>query len=168
MLNTVLLFIFPAAMALAAGLDFFTMTIPNRVSIGFAALFFPAALMAGFPLIEVGMHVTAALAMLAIGFAFFSFGWIGGGDAKFFAATALWLGWDILLTYALTFSILGAVLTVAIVLARGLPLPATLIRSDWAMRLHSSKSGIPYGIALACAGLIIYPTTVWMATFGAG
>ena len=46
------------------------------------------------PLAEIGMHVAAALAVLVVTFVFFSRGWIGGGDAKLAAATALWLGFD--------------------------------------------------------------------------
>ena len=39
------------------------------------------------------------LAVLVVTFAFFARGWIGGGDAKLAAATALWLGFDQLMTY---------------------------------------------------------------------
>jgi prepilin peptidase CpaA len=166
MLNVLFLLVFPAAMVLAASLDFFTLTIPNRLTLGFAALFFPAALLAGLPLAEIGMHVAAGAAMLVIAFGCFAFGWIGGGDAKFVSATALWLGWTALMPYALLFSILGGALTVMILMARRLPLPAVLCREDWALRLHDSKNGIPYGIALAVAGLVIYPITEWMVIFG--
>ncbi len=60
---------------------------------------------------------------------------------------------------------LGGVLTLALLTARRMPLPAILCREDWAVRLHDSGNGIPYGIALAVAGLKIYPTTDWMAIF---
>jgi len=165
MLNAAFLLVFPAAMALAACLDLFTMTIPNRLTIGFALLFFPAAFLAGLPPADIGMHIAAGLSMLAVSFAFFAFGWIGGGDAKFFAAVALWLGWVNLLEYALLFSFLGGLLTLMLLSARRLPLPDRLSREDWAARLHDSRAGIPYGIALAGAGILIYPETAWMATF---
>ena len=39
-------------------------------------------------------------ALVLVGaFAFFSFGWIGGGDAKLAAATSLWLGFGLTLPY---------------------------------------------------------------------
>ena len=166
MLNLFFLLVFPAAMVLAACLDFFTMTIPNRLTLAFAALFFPAALLAGLPLAEIGMHVLAGATMLVIAFTCFAFGWIGGGDAKFVAATGMWLGWNVLLPYALLFSLLGGALTLVLLMARRVPLPEVLFREDWAVRLHDSGNGIPYGIALAVAGLKIYPTTDWMAIFG--
>ena len=107
MLGMAFLIIFPAAMALAACFDLFTMTIPNRLTIVFAVLFLPAALYAGMPGADIGMNVAAGMAMLAVAFALFAFGWIGGGDAKFFAATVLWLGWPYLLEYVLVFSVIG-------------------------------------------------------------
>jgi prepilin peptidase CpaA len=168
MIATILFLVFPAAMVLAACLDAFTMTIPNRLTVAFALLFAPAAAFAGLPLAGIGLHLAAGAAMLAVAFGFFAMGWIGGGDAKFFAATALWLGWSDLLTYALYFSLIGGALTLAILAARAMPLPALLGRAEWALRLHNAKSGIPYGIALAAAGLIIYPATSWMQAFGAG
>ena len=45
------------------------------------------------------LHVAAGAAVLAVTFALFAFGWIGGGDAKLAAATALWLGFDTLPDY---------------------------------------------------------------------
>lgn len=165
MLNTVCLLIFPAAMIMAACLDFFTMTIPNRLTIPFAALFPVVAYAAGMPLQEMGMHAAAGLMMLVIAFTFFSFGWIGGGDAKFVAAASLWLGWSTLFEYALWFSLLGAVLTLTLLYVRTIPLPAMLDREDWAVRLHDLRGGIPYGIALSIAGMLVYPSTIWMAEF---
>jgi prepilin peptidase CpaA len=41
-------------------------------------------------------------------------------------------------------------------------LPASLYSQDWLLRLHGRDTGIPYGIALAFAGLLIYPETDWI------
>jgi prepilin peptidase CpaA len=43
-----------------------------------------------------------------------------------------------------------------------LPLPQILAGQDWLNRLHRPDGGIPYGIALAAAALIVYPQTEWM------
>lgn len=165
MLDPLLLLAFPAVMILAACFDAFTMTIPNRLTIGFALAFVVAAALAGMPLADISQHILAGFAMLALAFALFSLGWIGGGDAKFFAATALWLGWSHLLPYALWFSLLGGGLTLLILFARRVPLPATLGNVEWVARLHDASKGVPYGIALAGAGLIVYPATIWMTAF---
>jgi prepilin peptidase CpaA len=33
---------------------------------------------------------------------------------------------------------------------------------DWVTRLHEPNGGVPYGIALAAAALITYPSSPWM------
>ena len=110
-------------MAFAASSDLFTMTISNRVSLALTAGFFVLALAMGMSGGEILSHTGAGLTVLAITFAFFALGWIGGGDAKLAAATALWLGFDHLLEYAVYASIFGGVLTLLIIRFRLLPLP---------------------------------------------
>jgi prepilin peptidase CpaA len=107
-------------------------------------------------------HVGAALTLLAVTFVFFARGWIGGGDAKLAAATALWLGFEHLMPYLLYASLLGGVLTLVMIRFRLIPLPAMLAEQEWAKRLHRLDGGVPYGIALAAAALMIYPDTLWM------
>jgi prepilin peptidase CpaA len=43
-----------------------------------------------------------------------------------------------------------------------LPLPQFLAGREWVDRLHRPDGGVPYGIALAAAALIVYPQTEWM------
>ncbi|MBM3529428.1 MAG: peptidase [Alphaproteobacteria bacterium] len=160
--ETVRLFLFPAMMAFAASSDLFTMTISNRVALILVAGFFALAVASGMSPADMMSHVGAALAVLAVTFVFFARGWIGGGDAKLAAATALWLGFDHLLTYALYASIFGGILTLAMIRFRLMPLPQVLADKEWVKRLHKLDGGVPYGIALAAAALLIYPNTTWM------
>jgi prepilin peptidase CpaA len=162
MTNAILLILFPATMAFAASSDLLTMTISNRVSLILVAGFAVMAWMTGMSGAEVMSHAAAATAVLAVTFTFFAFGWIGGGDAKLAAATALWLGFDQLLDYALTASIFGGLLTILLMQFRMHPLPSLLARQDWVVRLHRMDAGIPYGIALAAAALAVYPESSWM------
>lgn len=161
-LDAIRLVVFPALMAFAASSDLLTMTISNRLSLALGAAFLAMAVFTGMPLQAIGMHVAAAALVLAIGFVFFAQGWIGGGDAKLVAATALWFGFDHLLDYMVYASIFGGVLTLLLIQFRKLPLPAPLARQGWIMRLHETGAGVPYGIALAAAALIVYPKTGWM------
>lgn len=163
MYEILILLIFPGAMILAASTDLFTMTISNWISVALLVGFLVLASWSGMEPAAIGLHLAAGLSMLVVGFAMFAFGWIGGGDAKFFAATAIWLGWSHLFEYALFASLLGGILTIAIVIVRGKVLPEFLLRSQWASRLYRADSGVPYGIALAAAGLMIYPHTIWMS-----
>ncbi|MGO9049454.1 MAG: hypothetical protein ACLQFW_21670 [Xanthobacteraceae bacterium] len=45
-------------------------------------------------------------------------------------------------------------------------MPQVLVGLPWAERLHRSDSGVPYGIALVAAALVVYPHTAWMAAIG--
>src|SRR4029078_13556038 len=91
--------IFPAARAFAAATDLITMTVPNRIVLALVAGFFLAAPFAGLNWSDIGVHTAAACAAVIVGFGLFAPGWIGGGDAKLFAATALWLRPHLLFHY---------------------------------------------------------------------
>lgn len=160
--NAVTLTLFPALMAFAASSDLLTMTISNRVSLILIAGFFAMALVVGMSPTAIAMHIGAAAVVLVVAFTFFAQGWIGGGDAKLAAATALWLGFDHLLAYLIYASLFGGLLTFALLQLRALPLPHVLSGQTWAERLHRKDSGVPYGIALAAAALAVYPDTIWM------
>ncbi|HRI92912.1 MAG TPA: prepilin peptidase [Accumulibacter sp.] len=162
-----LLVFFPALMAFAASSDLLTMTIPNRVSLLLVAGFLGFAGILGLPWTTIGWHLLAGLLVLACTFGMFAAGWIGGGDAKLAAATAIWCGFGSLLEYSLVASVLGGLLTLFILHARTHVLPSFAQGWPWLIRLHDSKTGIPYGIALAAAGLVVLPhTTIFKAGFG--
>jgi len=162
MFEFLVLLIFPGAMVLAAISDLITMTISNWISITLVAGFAVLAVWAGLGVNEIGLHVLVGFIALAMGFTCFAFNWIGGGDAKLFAATALWLGWPDVVSYTLSASIFGGILTLVLLAQKGFPLPAGLARHGWVARLHALEDGIPYGFALAAAGLFIYPKSIWM------
>jgi prepilin peptidase CpaA len=159
--------LFPAMMAFAASSDLFTMTIANRVSLILIGGFGFLAVMIGMSATDVLWHVGAGASVLVVAFTLFTFGWIGGGDAKLAAATALWFGFtNYLFDYLIYSSILGGVLTLLLIQFRMLPLPHVLVGRDWIERLHRRGGGIPYGIALAAAALLVYPHTEWMTKLG--
>lgn len=160
------LMVFPALMAFAASSDLVSMTISNRVSILLAVGFFALAVVSGMPAVQVLSHVGAASLVLAIAFVLFAMGWIGGGDAKLAATTALWLGFGHLLDYLLLAAVFGGLLTFALLEFRRYCLPVFMAKQAWIARLHRRDSGVPYGIALAAAALFVYPSTAWMAVMG--
>ena len=113
LIKAIELTLFPAVMAFAASSDLFTMTIANRVSIILVAGFALLAALTGMDASDLLSHVGAAAAVLAVVFVFFAFGWIGGGDAKLAAATALWFGFAHLVDYLFYASLFGGALTLA-------------------------------------------------------
>jgi len=164
--EAIALTVFPAMMAFAALSDLFTMTIANRVSLILVGGFAILAVMAGMSLADIAAHVGAATIVLVVAFGCFACGWIGGGDAKLAAAVVLWLGFAHLAAYLLYASLLGGALTVLFIQFRAVPLPAVFAGREWVERLHRRDGGIPYGIALAAAALMVYPQTEWMRAAG--
>jgi prepilin peptidase CpaA len=164
LLHLSVLAFFPALMALSASMDLLTFTIPNRICASLALGYFALAAPLGVPLADILLNISCALAILGLAFVMFNLGWVGGGDAKLAASTAVWLGWSSILDYGVTAALCGGVLTLAILSARMAPLPAALGRFAWVARLHDAKAGVPYGIALAAAGLMQYPCSgIWAA-----
>lgn len=143
----------------AACWDLASFTIPNFINVAVIAIFPVFALAAGLPLTDVGLHLLAGFVGLAVGFALFAFGYIGGGDAKLFAGVALWMGFSDLLPYALLASVFGGFLTLILLVLRQWPLPDVCARQPWILKLHDARSGIPYGVALAAGAFILLPHT---------
>jgi prepilin peptidase CpaA len=157
-----ILSVFPFAMALACATDLLTMTISNRLTVGLALAFFVLAAWSGMALADVAWHLSAGAAVLVVAFGLFARGWIGGGDAKLMAATALWLGWGPLPYYGFIAAIAGGLLALALLRLRGALLPEWMSRQGWIARLHRADQGAPYGIALAVGGLFAYSHSVWL------
>lgn len=166
-IDAVQLLIFPGLMAFAASSDLMTMTISNKVSLALVGGFLIVAGASGLSGADIALHFAAGASVLVLGFLCFVCGWIGGGDAKLAAATALWFGFEGLLSYLLAAALLGGGLTLLMVQFRMLPLPQMLQGRGWAERLHRKDAGVPYGVALAAAALLIYPDTVFMKPLGA-
>lgn len=159
MIGQFALLVFPLLMALAASSDLLTMKISNKLVLTVAITFFLLALFLRMPLEQLAMHIACATIVLVAAFSFFALGWVGGGDAKLAAATALWLGFGVTLPYLVYAALLGGALTLLLLSVRKLPLPKRLSKITWIDRLHNQKSGVPYGIALAAAGLLVYSDT---------
>jgi prepilin peptidase CpaA len=149
----------PALLIVAAIWDLASYTIPNTLQVALVGAFALFAVAAGLPPATVGWHVLACAVGLVAGFGLFAMGWIGGGDAKLFAAASLWLGAHDMLAYALVASVAGGVLTLALLALRARPLPAFALGQGWLMRLHGKDAGIPYGVALAVGAFVLLPQT---------
>ena len=149
----------PLLLVIAAGWDIASFTIPNFLTLALTAAFAVFAVAAGLSAADIGWHVLAGSAGLFMGFTLFALGFIGGGDAKLFAAVLLWLGLKDLLPYALMASVFGGFLTLGVLLLRQYPLPALLSRQGWIVKLHDARSGVPYGVALVAGAFFLLPST---------
>lgn len=163
MLEAAILVIFPFCMVYAAVSDALSMTIANRVSILLLATFVVLALLTGMALPEIGMHLLAGVAVLAVTFVLFALGGMGGGDAKLIAATTVWFGFGFgLMNYLLISAVAGGFLTLALLIFRNSGIGLVAGTFTPLRYIADQKAGIPYGIALGFGGLVAYTETPLM------
>jgi prepilin peptidase CpaA len=162
MLEYPFVFVFPFMMIFSSFSDLFSMNISNKVSLILVVAFVGFAFTLGMDFHTILWHFLTFALVLVVGFILFALNIIGGGDAKLAASTALWLGWAHTGPYIVLASFIGGLLTLLILKFRSGLIPEKLNSLEWVLRLHDSKNGAPYGIALGLAALIIYPSTPWM------
>ena len=160
LLQAALVAVLPALLIVAALSDVTTYRIRNWVSLAMIAGFALAAPAIGLPLSAIGLHVGVGAAALVLGIAMFALGWIGGGDAKVFAAAALWLGWPAVVTYAIATCMAGGALaTGLLVLRSGYLRPYVVTGPAWVSRLAEPGENVPYGVAIAVGALAALPAS---------
>lgn len=147
MLATAALSVYLLALLAASVSDLTRYEIPNRTSLIAVAAF--AVTLPTLSLWTSLAHVSAGLALFAVGTALFALNIWGGGDAKLLGAAALWTGWNGLASFVLLMALAGAVLALALIILRRLIHSAPAGR--WYSRLLSNAEGIPYGVAIAAA-----------------
>lgn len=161
MTTAVIIFVF--SMLYAAAMDVYSMKISDKLCVLLLVFYAALAPIAGFGLEKILFSIAAALMVFFVSVGFFAMGWIGGGDGKLATATALWVGADQTLTYVTYAALFGGVLTIAILVFRRVQLPPAWRMKAWVTRLHTPDTGVPYGVALAAAGLAVLGDTAWMS-----
>lgn len=158
MLQSAIILIFSLCMLVAAVSDLLSMTIANRLSLLLFGTFAVIAPFTGMDWSTYAMHFVAGLGVLALTFALFAAGAMGGGDAKLLAATAVWMGPGLVLAqYIVWGAMLGGVLTLVLLALRYSPLAPLAANTTLLRHIADRKAGIPYGIALGAAGLLAFP-----------
>ena len=157
------LILFPLAMIYAGLMDLVTLKIRNHLVLAIFIAWLILAPLSGFSLSDLGSSAAVAAGVFVLTFTFFALGWIGGGDAKLAAVTALWFQPQEALLYFTYTAFLGGILTLGILQLRTGVLPLGLYRVPWIAQLQNQKAGVPYGAAMAPAALIVFPETAWVA-----
>ena len=163
-----LLLVFPALVIIAAVKDATSFTIPNWISLALIVAFVPAALFSGASLAAIGLCLAMGVGALLVGMGMFAANWIGGGDAKLFAAAALWLGWPAAFSFMLATGMAGGVLTLAVLgLRSGWFAPIVAGGPTWVRKLGATGGDIPYGVAIAIGALATFPQGALALAIGA-
>lgn len=142
---------FSALLLLAAGQDLWKLRISNIFPIALIALYLVRAVFVGW---QSDMWQNLAVFSLALSAGTFLFAkrWLGGGDVKLFAATALWFDFVAApyLLVAITFG--GALIALVFIFMRRL-LPAGLDeKTGW--ESLKRRGPIPYGLAIAIGAIL--------------
>jgi prepilin peptidase CpaA len=162
-LSYLLLLVLPALVIVAGLKDATSFTIPNWISAA-AVLTFPAAALAiGADLGQIGLHLGIGVLALVAGMGMWALRWIGGGDAKLFAASALWLGWPAVGPYLLVTAIAGGALSIFVLnLRAGWARAYVPVGPRWVERLRKEGGDVPYGVAIAMGALFAFPESTLM------
>lgn len=142
-LRIFLLLLLGGLLLLAAIGDLRTRTIPNRLNALIAVLapgYWLASDFAIWPDMALMLGVAFMLFLLFAGM--FALGAMGGGDVKLIAALALWLPFPAVLTMLIAMALFGGLLTI-------------LILIEHRLRRRPLPPEVPYGVAIAAAGLLV-------------
>jgi prepilin peptidase CpaA len=171
-------FIVSVMLLLGALLDFFYYRLPNKL---FYIVFylFPIYLILSFKYHLVSNYLIFLVTMI-VSVGLFSTSLIGGGDAKLLSAVSLWMGWDHIVLFLVWMVILGCLIAVLYLSSskviyyitaqfRSLVYHNQKIQKcvrffikdldtieTEVIALQKQSMIIPYGIAIAGAGLIIF------------
>jgi prepilin peptidase CpaA len=148
---------FPLCLVIAMVTDFRRFEIPNLVCLALALSFLPVAYLADFSLPQIGWRLGIGALMFLVGLALFSMRLFGGGDGKLLAAASIWTGHEALPGFLFYVAIFGGLLAITVVLLRKTRLAETIPESSIWAKFLNRENGIPYGVAIGCAGLMIFP-----------
>jgi prepilin peptidase CpaA len=133
--------------------------IPNWVSLALIVLFAGVLLWrhadAPWP-----WHVAAFALVLLVGLMFFAFRQVGAGDAKFFAAIALWAGFGALVPLLFWTGVAGLMELGILLIARRLAAGSTALP-----RVLVKRQGVPFGAGIAAGAVIAsfwFPNWLWL------
>jgi Flp pilus assembly protein protease CpaA len=145
-----------AACAAAVVTDLRFRVIPNAVTIPLGLAGVGISAMHGF--VAGATSLGLIVATLVLGTAFFSMGWLGGGDVKLLAAGAGTLGFPDALPFLLYTALGGGVLAIGVAAATGslgrvitsaVTLVRPLIYSGTVAPSRTTSIALPYGVAIA-------------------
>lgn len=153
--------LFALLMILAGVGDCLNRRIPNSLVLIIALSFFPFAVSYGLAGREIGLHVLAGILMLAIAYACFAAGFLGGGDAKLLSAVSLWFGVSGSANFVIMAAVAGGALALAIAAWSWLSFEADLRDVAGHARLAAIRPSLPYGFAISAGAILAAPGAWW-------
>lgn len=152
---------YPAALIIAAFNDLYEFKIPNWVSTLLVVSFFAGAVFLLPTPTAVFESLMLSIGALIVGFILFARNIIGGGDAKLFSATTLWVGFPGFAAFLLNMALAGAFLALFLLIFRKTPALPIYAHAPWLLRLHQRPRDIPYAVAICVGGLLSFQETLY-------
>jgi len=141
--SDILLVVLSILLVIAAISDLQSYTIPNWLSLAIVGLFVVQMVVEPRSYSVIGVRLLVTACIFGLCTLLYAKRLWGGGDVKLLSSLSLWVGLDDLPRLLLTMSVAGGLLTLMIIAVRR-------IKNH---RTGSSDSRIPYGVAIAAAGL---------------
>jgi prepilin peptidase CpaA len=160
-LHYVVLVLAIALLTIVAIGDVRTRRIPNASVLGVLALAVVRISFRAEP--STALHTIAGAAVVFVATCLLYWrGWLGGGDVKLMAATALLVGYRNLFDFLFVTSLFGALIAIAILAVDRLGLHKVRARSA-VPHEPPARLTVPYGVAIAVAGAstLLVQTLVW-------
>ena len=146
--------LFFGLLAVAVLIDAETLRIPNRLCLALVAIY-PAYLLASPIQVDWPGALLLATAVFAAGLGAFAAGWMGGGDVKLMAATALWVGPAWFTDFLLVTAIVGGGIAVLMLSGIRFTVAQAVEAAGFAdIRDVILGRSIPYGVAIAAGGWV--------------
>lgn len=139
-----------AVLSILAISDLRRRRLPNAAVAAYAALYFLHAWHVGVSRAALEAHIALGVGALVFGALLLRLGWLGGGDAKLFAAVFLWTGPAYASAVFFVVSFCGLIVALAQLaygrVGRG-------AGQSTALAWLAPARGVPYGVALAAGGI---------------
>lgn len=125
--------------------DVLSFRLPNWLTLTTAVIATSLVALTSAQMVDLVWHVGFGIAVLLVGLLMFRFNLLGGGDVKWLAALAIWIGPDLaFLRFLLLMGLAGGVLAIVMLVVR---------RLCPAYGKQEGRTHLPYGVAIAVAGL---------------
>ena len=149
---------------IAAMTDVRSFIIPNWISVGIVLSYCVRWLIAG-QTTDLLPDSALAAVMLVMGFGLYAMNWFGAGDIKLMAAGVLWSGHTFALDFLFFTAVLGGIVGLVVLGLRSLDIFLPILPG--LHRIIPRVNLVPYGVAIAGAGLITISLQTGLIAMGA-
>lgn len=143
---------FSVLLTVAALTDMTTLRVPNVLCVAICLLY-PLYVLNAAAAGDWFWSLALAIIVFAVASVLFSLEFMGGGDVKLLAATALWAGPDHMLVYLVGVTVAGGVLALVVLHHRIKAVGELWHASDG--KEGKDANSVPYGVAIAVGGFVV-------------